>query len=359
MWPARDNVDIAGLSEKCGVKEEAVAAALAALKAEWGWKLRPFRDDRDVMTALTLLYAKPPPQLFELMPAVRVGMIADLLSRRDDDGKNAKRKGRLLRLVTVAHDKGSAVPPDSVAMFFTVIPEWSSSATSTVFFRDVVPNSDVYRVQLEGNCFMHAPDAVAHYVMCKNNPSDKSALKEMADLTAYVLQYWGGGLIWDYVYHDLGGVSTDFLLQLTGLTAGQVEGADLSSTRVSADAVVERFTKYGPALVARFDSFKGMSKNVSHVGANSIHSTEPEVHAMALVGWRKRADGKTLFLIQNWRKDFQFFECDIEFLRSRRASLVWITDNKLTKLPQGVPRTFSITEECSLEGRERAPYERA
>ena len=71
---------------------------------------------------------------------------------------------------------------------------------------------------------------------------------------------------------------------------------------------------------------------------------------MALVGHRMSAKGKTRYLIQNWWRSKQFFECDIYFLRSREAVLVWVTA-ELMKLPDQFPRTDQAN--CRERERER------
>jgi hypothetical protein len=346
------------LATKWGVDENAVAAAAKRVDTEWGDQLRLYRTNRDVLTGLTLLYAKQPSLLFGRGIAVRVGLLEEVLSGEGDEGKNALRKERLLRLVTLTHDKGAATLPGNVQAaidaFYAAVPAWSSPATSTVFFRDIAPGSDVYRVQLSGNCFMNAPDVVAHYVVCKNNRSQE-ALKEMVDLTAHVLKNFDGGRLWKYVYKDGGGYSKGFLLEITGLD--EADTRESVATDLSGDMVVDRLEKFGPALLMRFkvfDGFGGGDQAHTHIGREDRPATGQ--HAMAVVGWRKREDGKIGFLVQNWWKSKQFFECDLEFLRSRHASLVWITSN-LTKLPESLPRTFQSYEENELTGNDRVPEE--
>jgi hypothetical protein len=109
------------------------------------------------------------------------------------------------------------------------------------------------------------------------------------------------------------------------------------------------------------DAFKGTTAPAPHSFVGHFPNDAPvgkktEKHAMALVGWRKREDGKILFLVQNWWKGKQLFECDLEFLRSRHASLVWITA-ELMKLPDKLPRTYEAYEESELTGEDCTPEE--
>ena len=78
---------------------------------------------------------------------------------------------------------------------------------------------------------------------------------------------------------------------------------------------------------------------------------------MALVGYRVE-DGKTLFLVQNSWPSMQYFECDLAFLQSRKASLVWVT-SPLPVLPSNPPLTHMAVGECRLpQGGDRAQPER-
>lgn len=309
------------LAERWAVTEEAIVAARAELEREWGDWLTPYRGDEDVMTGLTLVYTKQPPQLMDVEKDVRVGLLRAVLSGDGAKGKNAGRRERLLRLVTSPSDKGAASPPPSVQGsidgFYAAIPAWASPLTSTVFFRDCIPGSVVYRKQLAGNCFGHAAIVAAHYVICKNNPA--GALTEMLDLTAYVLKSFHGEKLWKYVYDDEGALSKYFLQEIAGLN--EAELFDVTAKAIEAPAIVERLETYGPALVMQFAVFGGFGGvSHSHIGPDTRASCGQ--HAMVIVGWRTGTDGTSVFLVQNWYEEKQFFECDIEFLRSRGASCV-------------------------------------
>ncbi len=65
-----------------------------------------------------------------------------------------------------------------------------------------------------------------------------------------------------------------------------------------------------------------------------------------------------MYLIQNWWRSKQFFKCDIDFLRSREAVLVWVAA-KLMTLPVELPRTTQEYEENELTGDDCMPEEGA
>jgi hypothetical protein len=257
--------------------------------------------------------------------------------------------------VAAEGDKGSAAPPpdvqDSIDAFYELIPAWSSPDSSTVFFRDIAPGSDVYRVQLSRNCFLHAPDVVAHYVVCKHNRSE-SLLNEMVDLTAYVLKHFDGSRLWKYLYEDSGN-SIHFLHEITGSTPLELP----VNERLTDAIIVECFEAHGPAVVAHFRVFDGFKEGgYSYVGTDARPTIG--LHAMALVGHRTTEEGKKLYLIQSWWRSKQFFECDIDFLRSRQARLVWVAE-KLTALPIALPLTNQAYQENELTGDDRWPEEGA
>lgn len=266
---------------------------------------------------------------------------------------------RLLRLVT-RKDQGAAVPPDdvqaSIDAFYAAVPEWASPAMSRVFFRDIVPGSVVYRVQLSGNCYMHAPAVVAHYVVCKNNPGDASKLKEVVDLTAHVLKYFNGEELWYGVHTASGGDAKGFLEDITGVRENNGDFVELRPTNgdVTAEAVVEQFDTHGPAMVARiqaFDAFTAPEPAV-HSWIGHRHDKKTGQHAMALVGHRTTAEGEIVFLVQDWEKKRQLFECDLAFLHSRSAMLLRITA-PLKELPAEFARTHVEYEESYLTGDDR------
>jgi hypothetical protein len=151
------------------MRGEHILAAWCQVTVEWGERLRPL--SAKLRTGLMLIYAKQPPQLFcrELDPATRVGNIVPMLHGA---GMQRGALERLLRLVRSAHDTSEASAPAaiqrSIDHFFAAAPKWRDPSESWVFFSqpvDVggVPGSVVYRHQMSGNCFMHAPVVVLHY----------------------------------------------------------------------------------------------------------------------------------------------------------------------------------------------------
>jgi hypothetical protein len=64
-----------------------------------------------------------------------------------------------------------------------------------------------------------------------------------------------------------------------------------------------------------------------HVGADDHHPVKVHdlYHAVLIVGHRTCTAGQVIFLIQNWWLEKQFFTCDVDFLKARKARLEWVT----------------------------------
>jgi len=150
-----------------------------------------------------------------------------------------------------------------------------------------------------------------------------------------------------------------FLKFVGGLNSGDI--VDVGARSTTPEAVVKRFDDYGPALIAHFGLFKEFEACETHsfVGpCSDVMFPRSGGHAMALVGHRVADDGTILFLIQNSWPGMQYFECDLMFLQSREALLVWVT-SPLAVLPANPPLTHKAVGECRLpQGGDRVQPER-
>jgi hypothetical protein len=349
----------ADLAAAWGVSVEEVRRAKSAVEAEWGALLRPFLDKMDIMIGLVLVYVKQPPQLFvgALDRVGRINMLQGVLTR------SPGARDRLVRLAAHAHDDAAPAPPlrfqDGIDAFYAAVPEWEDPTMTWVFFVNSVAGSVVYRGQKFGNCFMHAPDVILHYAVCLHRSvagTDVIKLKDMVDLTAYMLALFNGALVWKFVYDDIGGDSVEFLRILGGLDAGHcLERQDL----LTDDEVVRNLETHGPALIAYFRTFTAFTScdegRHSFIGAEVAASTGK--HAMALVGHRRDAAGRVRYLVQNWWESMQLFECDLVFLMSRESTLVWVT-KPLLELPNDPPMVDGEFAEGVGGGEERCEEER-
>jgi hypothetical protein len=246
------------------------------------------------------------------------------------------------------------LPPPLPAAVTTPAPSGDGVGTHRVWvFWNDVPGCEVYRAQLSGNCFMHAPDVVLHYVLCKHSPGDTSKYKLMVDLTAFLLKWFDGERFWRFVHDNNGGDSVWFLKQLGGL-----DGRDLLEMLASSPdegTVVRHLHAHGPALIATFETFEGFGGHTTHSFVGADYRQSAGLHSMAMVGYRRDDAGGVRFLVQNWWQSKQFFECDLAFLASRRARLVWVT--REPPMPNNPQTTDEVYEE-SYSGAEAGPEER-
>jgi hypothetical protein len=230
--------------------------------------------------------------------------------------------------------------------------EWHSFATSWVFFRDVVPDSLVqhHHHQLYGLCSLQAPAVVLHYAMCKVSGEGNH---RMIDLTAFMLRHMTPDEIWTYVSQGTGGSSIEFLKTLSGVESRSIvtmcNEKMMRGGAAAAAAVANRLIEHGPALISLFsvnDDFQ-VDDMSSYVGTNlgSRDRGPTLLHAMALVGFRTTATGETLFLVQNWWTKKQFFECDLEYLSSRSATLSWLATISTFSSTSGYPTHSAVAAE--------------
>jgi hypothetical protein len=207
---------------------------------------------------------------------------------------------------------------------------------------------------------MHAPDVVLHYVVCKHRAvaGDNSHLKEMVDLTAYLLKHFDGARLWKFMYEDSGDDSVAFLKELGGLSRREV--LELPATAVADGADVARnLLTHGPALIARFSTFAAFktSDPPLHSFIGEDESAHGGNHAMAIVGYRDEG-GDVRFLVQNWWSSKQFFECDLAFLQSRHATLAWVIASR-TALPNCPPTLNEEFGEGDGGGEDRCEEDRS
>ena len=238
----------------------------------------------------------------------------------------------------------------------TTLPATATTATpptSSVFvcFIDGVDGCLVQRGQIDsqcGPCYMQAPNVLLHYLLCRNNSAAQCAARSpplTVDLTAYTVRHMAASDVWRLIDGTAGGMATTALLALSGLTRRDIveESPGFLSTPSAGDEIVRRMGVYGPALIASLavndcdDSLEDRACH-RHVGGDDpavlIGYQAMTYHSMVIVGWRRvDSDGSYRFLVQNWWAGKQFFECDVVFLRSRLAHLVWVNKPDLTHLP--------------------------
>ena len=148
---------------------------------------------------------------------------------------------------------------------------------------------------------------------------------EMIDLTAYILEYFNGRAMEQYIFHDNGGDSK------TALQGFLQPGSIMSAYNVQeAPAALQQF---GPGLVAAFEVYDDFTDHQVRHHYGQHKGSYKGSHAMALVGSRVGDDGKLYLLLQNWWSDKQFVEVDADYFEACGAVLHFI------KTPQTEPMT--------------------
>lgn len=332
VWYGLDKSRLGGL---WGLSREEMAAALGRVEVEWcEEELAAFI--RDQVHGLLLLTAKNATE--HLAARRRKQALEDCLSGAlpGADPVDAEKWDRLRHLVIYEQDRRAGA--HQTWGEFLDRPDmrdaWGPGQGSTVFFENVVPESLVQRVQETGLCYMHAPNVVAHYHIWQSkrnaalaaNVPLAAANHEMLDLTAFMLKWVSGEDLWQFVVKPEGRAGP-FLARLLAIRVDIVRTMDTASLREpgAAEEIIGAFDAHGPLLISYFvinNTWRDAGIH-SHL-ARDDDNTDPGGHSMAIVGYRRDAEGAR-FLVQNWWPDKQFFECSVEYLVSRQAQLAWVT----------------------------------
>ena len=298
-------------------------------------------------TALLFLHMK---ELGEEFPASRQALFRELVVQPPPTAKSSVMKAhkRLMFLVGTPRDlvwegpRSGGPAPDGLgdiqmwADFVATHPEWRDSTTgASVFFEHTSPGSVKQRAQIHGTCYMQAPNVLVHYLCCLHHGgAPPSGVPTMTDLTKLRLRHFSADHLWTFITKDQGGYAKEFLRELC-THPGTYDTTDLSRARLADDAIIANLARYGPALVSTFN-IKGEEVGDDpvydhrvhhHAGVDDVRVPVKKLlyHAVLIVGHRRCGDGSVQFLVQNWWKQKQFFTCDLEFLKHRNASLVWVT----------------------------------
>ncbi len=351
-------IDIHSLCESWNVQVSDVNTdpRIARMRAEWPESSVCTLDNNQRRTLLFLYLKRVLAPTTRLMRQASFSEALGIHDASDDESKQhvLDCSKRLMHLLKRSNDLVHDVLPPSWQSFasFMTGSEWHSFATSWVFFRDVVPDSLVqhHHHQLYGLCSLQAPAVVLHYAMCKVSGEGNH---RMIDLTAFMLRHMTPDEIWTYVSQGTGGSSIEFLKTLSGVESRSIvtmcNEKMMRGGAAAAAAVANRLIEHGPALISLFsvnDDFQ-VDDMSSYVGTNlgSRDRGPTLLHAMALVGFRTTATGETLFLVQNWWTKKQFFECDLEYLSSRSATLSWLATISTFSSTSGYPTHSAVAAE--------------
>ena len=197
-----------------------------------------------------------------------------------------------------------------------------------VFFRDHPavhgkPNILIQRKQNSGNCYIHGPIVLHHYLMCRTNQDPQPSI----DIRKFILSNLRVESLSKLITHVGGGSSREILKML-------LEPDSAIFVASIPDEVCRNLHRYGPGLITNFNiEHKFRSEQVSYSG--KFTSPVQGSHSMVCVGYRKQiihSKETIFFLMQNWWENKQFVECDSDYLEESCAS-VWFTRKQHVTLP--------------------------
>jgi len=240
-----------------------------------------------------------------------------------------KIKDRLNRIFYQVHENFTNSVPSDVHQFSNN--EFPGYQDKDIFFLKLNPDLRIQRHQLSGLCYMHAPAVVQYYALCKNNVPKP----QMVDILDIIRNNFTQKELEKYIFDDAGGDSKTFLRKI--LEPGSIVNS--FNWRI-----VKAFKKYGVGLVSCFEVHEDFLNTHKHKHKGQPKGNHIGNHAMALVGHRTSGRGKLYLLLQNWWKNKQFIEVDLNYLKNCNAIISFI------ETPQTqIPTNFSRHVGCFFE----------
>lgn len=235
---------------------------------------------------------------------------------------------RLMRLVSHGlYIRRNATPSDGGLHMWNDT-EFPGYRAEDVFFLKH-PNALVQTYQHgPGLSGMHAPAMVQHYALVRNNRS-----APMLDVVSYVRNNVTGNALKSHIFGSLDYDSATFLSRI-------LAPCSRISYSVKGDGVRQDYDDYGPGLVHNMmlqEDFTNMSVR-KHYGRP--HGRLIGRHSMALVGHRfDKKKRKLYYLLQNWWKEKQFVEVDMDYLIMCGAYIRFIQTPQ-DAIPNGLASTY-------------------
>lgn len=234
---------------------------------------------------------------------------------------------RLMMLIGHGPHLRTNTPPSGLHTWSDV--EFPGYEAHNVFFLKN-PGALVQTYQDGGLSGMHAPAMVQHYALVHNNRS-----APMLDVVGYARNNLTSAALKAHIFGGLTEDNSATLLSKILEPYSRISYAPKNAKGLRSD-----FEAYGVGLVHNMmvqEDFLDPTVR-KHYGA-STRGRLVGRHAMALVGHRTSAGGKSFFLLQNWWKDKQFVEVDIDYLSACGAYIRFILTPQ-NEIPAGLPRTY-------------------
>eukprot|EP01129_Flabellula_baltica_P004784 TRINITY_DN1699_c0_g1_i1.p1 TRINITY_DN1699_c0_g1~~TRINITY_DN1699_c0_g1_i1.p1 ORF type:complete len:201 (+),score=38.20 TRINITY_DN1699_c0_g1_i1:632-1234(+) len=174
-----------------------------------------------------------------------------------------------------------------------------------------------------------------HYLVSMNTNNSAG----MIDISKLIHDTFTVKELEKHIFNDEGGSSKAMLEYILepGSKTGIVGTSELNNT--------EKYLKeYGPLLVAAFRVHSDFLNSTRYIYHGKTTGKLVGYHAMVVIGTRTDKNRKMSFLLQNWWKEKQFVEVDLEYLRNSQSELVYVTTPQHT-IPTKFPTTFALFAE--------------
>lgn len=212
----------------------------------------------------------------------------------------------------------------------------------SVGFRD---NLKVLRRQQSGLCYMHAPVVLQHYLVAMQHPTSVTG---MIDVANYINQCWTGEQLQNFLLHNSGGDSRQFLREITQQPSLELDMIMLRSIPQDCWHIVQQLN-HMPALVSAFVVEERFLKSREVYFEGSLEKTRVGQHAMVLIGWRFDVQlQEHCFVLQNWWDHRYFIEVTASYLKQTGAIVSFVKD-PLTSIPDSFPITTQRYVETTMD----------
>jgi hypothetical protein len=258
--------------------------------------------------------ARSAPEAAQEKAPLAVDSVYELLAN-PPDAEWQRRRWAMDEIVGVESLEGvgdqDEVPHDvSFAAFLEQHAEWAAPAPAAyVAFRDDACGIEqlVQRVQLHGNCAVHAPVVLQHYLVSRANKRPMPTVAIPDFLREHASK--------DVLSGIASGTGSDPVAILRAIAA---PGSRLHECAFG--NIADALRRYGPVLLPawRVTSELRDASQWQHLGAPAPTAGASDLlglHSMLVVGARQAAErnGETRLLVQNWWRGKQFFELDEAF----------------------------------------------
>ena len=217
----------------------------------------------------------------------------------------------------------------------------------------------VRSIQRTGNCYLHAPVVLQHYLVVKGSGH---ADHTKVDISKYVQSNITGPALQKYLQGE-GGTSADVLTSIASLAPDDLDTIVVSSRHLSrnADDISNNLRDFGPALIsvfpvdARFLSATQATATFRKPDYNP--ATVKGWHVMVLLGIRPDAQEGHMCLVQNWHEGMELLEMSLPYLAATGCLIKFVL-KPLTTIPDTLPKiSAAFTEALADAGKERMPRE--